>query len=115
MSEKENGQVLYMPAISLVVPNGQQYEHGSITYTYTPASQRREPIFSRLVDGMIAAVTFVIAVFLFSIPVTLASLLLITSVSSPLDISSQNKDVPGVVNVMPYQDYGNPHAIESAR
>lgn len=114
MSEKEDSQVLYMPAISLVVPNGSKYDHGSITYTYSPINAVKESITSKIMNGMIAAVTFVIAVFLFSIPVTLASLLLISSISSPLDMSKQNQDVPGVVNVVPHQDYNPNKTIEPA-
>lgn len=103
--EKSNkaSQVLYMPAVSIVVPESRSYAHGSLTYTYTQYTSEKPSIASRIFGGMVSAVAFVIGVFLFAIPVTIASLILLNSVTSPANSALQNQNVPGIVKVVPSQ------------
>lgn len=100
---KKASQVLYMPAVSIVVPESRSYEHGSLTYTYTQYVATKPSFVSRVFGGLVSAVAFVIGVFLFAIPVTIASLILLNSVTSPGNSALQNQNVPGIVKVVPSQ------------
>lgn len=99
---KQETQVLYMPAVSVIVSGDQVYEASSLSYTYATIPFNKPSLFIRLLGTFSAAVTFVIAVFLFAIPVTVTSLILISSLNSPVGPANQNQNVPGIEKVVPY-------------
>lgn len=101
---KQVTQVLYMPAVSVVVPESRSFEHGSLSYTYTQYISEKPSLISRIFGGLAGALAFVIGVFLFAIPVTVASLILLNSVTSPGTTLTQSQDVPGVSRVIPAPD-----------
>lgn len=101
---KQATQVLYMPAVSVVVPESRSFEHGSLTYSYTEYISQKPSVGSRIIGGLVGAFAFVIGVFLFAIPVTIASLILLNSVTSPSTTLTQNQYVPGESRVIPTED-----------
>lgn len=102
--EKSKTQMLYMPAVSIMVPGDRKYEHNPLTYTYTPISYVKPSFLSQIFSSMVTALTFVISVFLFAIPVTVASLILLSSMQSPAGTAVQNQEIPGIEKVVPYQE-----------
>lgn len=100
---KPEGQVLYMPAVSVVVSGDQMFENPSAKYAYATIPFQKPSLWVRMLTTFTGALTFVIAVFLFAIPVTVTSLILISSLNSPVGPANQNQDVPGIEKVVPYQ------------
>lgn len=100
-------QMLYMPAVSIMVPGDRKYEDNQLSYTYTPVVYKRPSIVSQIFSSMVTAFTFVISVFLFAIPVTVASLILLSSMQSPAGTAVQNQDIPGIEKVVPQQEPNN--------
>lgn len=111
---KQATQVLYMPAVSVVVPESRSFEHGSLSYTYTEYLAYKPSLASRIFGGLAGALAFVIGVFMFAIPVTIASLILLNSVTSPSTTLTQNQQVPGVSRVIPTED-PSIHSIQPAK
>jgi hypothetical protein len=111
---KQVTQVLYMPAVSVVVPESRSYQHGSLSYTYTQYVTEKPSIVSRIFGGLAGALAFVIGVFLFAIPVTVASLILLSSMTSAGTTITQTQEVPGVSRVAPTPDPGL-NSIKPAR
>lgn len=101
---KQATQVLYMPAVSVVVPESRSYQHSTLSYTYTQYVTEKPSLGSRIFGGVVGALAFVIGVFLFAIPVTIASLILISSMNSPGTTLTQNQYVPGVSRPLPTTD-----------
>lgn len=102
---KQVSQVLYMPAVSVVVPESRGYQPGSLTYTYTQYVTEKPPVIIRMFNGVVGAIAFVIGVFLFAIPVTVVSIILINSAMSPIgNVEQQNQHVPGITKVVPPQE-----------
>lgn len=101
---KQVTQVLYMPAVSVVVPESRSFQHGTLAYTYTQYISEKPSLASRIFGGIAGALAFVIGVFLFAIPVTIASLILLSSMTSPGTTLTQNQNVPGVSRAIPTPD-----------
>lgn len=101
---KSKAQVLYMPAVSVMVPGDHKYDHNPLTYTYAPIVYAKPSFISQIFSSMVTALTFVISVFLFAIPVTVASLILLSSMHSPVGTAVQDQQVPGIEKVVPYQE-----------